>query len=446
MAGLKLDDPAARARLAEFIERASGKKVGSLDASPLTGGAIQENWLITADLDGERQEMVLRTDAPSKVASSRDRIEEFAILQVAFRAGVTAPEPLWLCRDRALLGQVFYLMRRVNGLAPGYRVVKDKKLGGDRSKLAERLGRELAQIHTIKPGAPGLEFLAAPKLGPALDQIAILRADLDGRSIGFPVLEWGLRWAERNTPPAPEITLIHQDFRSGNYMVDDNGLTGVLDWEFATWGDPMTDIGWFCAKCWRYGEDRLEAGGIAPRADFYRGYESVSGRRIDNASVHFWEVMAHLRWAVIALQQADRHITGQEHSLELALTGRILPELELTIIDLVAPGAWPAPTNYVGDDQPEGSLLLTEARDRLIENLLVHLPDKQRYEARMIANAMGIAARELSALRSPSPDQRKLSADIRGGKYDTDTGLRDRLAADVLGRLAISNPKAVPRR
>jgi aminoglycoside phosphotransferase (APT) family kinase protein len=181
MTKLRLDDAGARARLADFIAHASGTTVTGLDASPLSGGAIQENWLVTADLDGKRQEMVLRTDAPARVAVSHGRAEEFAILQAAFRAGVKAPEPLWLCRDLAVLGQVFYLMRRVAGVEPGYRVVKDKSLGGDRVKLAERLGHELALIHTVRPGAPGLDFLPAAGKSPGLDQIEILRADLDRR-------------------------------------------------------------------------------------------------------------------------------------------------------------------------------------------------------------------------------------------------------------------------
>jgi aminoglycoside phosphotransferase (APT) family kinase protein len=449
MTRLRLEDPAARTRLADFIAKASGATVTALEAAPLSGGAIQENWLVAAELDGKRQEMVLRTDAPSRVAVSHGRAEEFAILQAAFAAGVSAPEPLWLCRDPAVLGQVFYLMRRAGGVAPGYRVVRDKSLGGDRVKLAERLGGELARIHTIRPGGPGaggIDFLPLPKQGPALDQIAMLRGDLDRRTEGYPVLEWALRWAERHLPAASAITLIHQDFRSGNYMVDDKGLTAVLDWEFACWGDPMTDIGWFCAKCWRYGEDALEAGGIARREDFYRGYEAGGGRKIDAKAVHFWEIMAHLRWAIIALQQADRHITGQQRSLELALTGRILPELELTIIELIAPGPWPEPAAVARAEQPDGAALLAEARRLLSEELLSQLPEARRYEARMIANAMAIAGRGLAA-RTPAADEsRKLAAAIRDGQRDHDTALRDRLAADVLARLAISNPKALPRR
>ena len=138
------------------------------------------------------------------------------------------------------------------------------------------------------------------------------------------------------------MTLVHQDFRTGNYMVDEGGLTGILDWEFAAWGDPMSDIGWFCARCWRFGNDALEAGGIAPRAPFYRGYERASGRTIEPGRVAFWEVMAHIRWATIALQQGAR-VSGGEDSLDLALTGRVYPpELELAILDMTPPPAWSA--------------------------------------------------------------------------------------------------------
>ena len=109
----------------------------------------------------------------------------------------------------------------------------------------------------------------------------------------------------------PQANAVHRDFRTGNYMVDAHGLTAVLDWEFAGRGDPMSDIGWFCAECWRFGKTELEAGGIAPRAVFYEGYQAQSGAQIDDASVRYWEVMAHLRWAVIALEQGHRHLSGR---------------------------------------------------------------------------------------------------------------------------------------
>ena len=156
--------------------------------------------------------------------------------------------------------------------------------------------------------------------------------------------------------------------------------------------------------------------------------------------------MAHLRWAIIALQQADRHISGEERSLELALTGRVLPEVELAMIDIIAPGPWPKPASLysAASDQPEGSVLLAEARRLTIEELLPILPEERRYEARMVANAMAIASRELVAFRPSASEMKALAAAIRAGSYDADLALRDRLAAVVLARLAINNPKALP--
>jgi aminoglycoside phosphotransferase (APT) family kinase protein len=336
-------DQAAQERLCRFLAQSAGARRAALASlEPLRGGAIQENWAIDIDLDGGglsgHHALVLRADAPSRVAASHARRQEFALLEVAYAAGVTVPEPLWCCTDLEVIGRAFYLMRRMPGVAAGHRIVKDLSLGGNRDALAERLGQELACIHSILPrsaAGKSLGYLAQSSANPALDRVRLYRGYLDELGDPRPVVEWGLRWLELNGREAGEITLVHQDFRTGNYLVDETGLTAILDWEFAAWGDPMADIGWFCAKCWRFGAVDREAGGIAARAPFYRGYEAASGRRIDPAAVHYWEVAAHIRWAVIALQQAARHLSGQERSLELALTGRIVPELELDILNLI---------------------------------------------------------------------------------------------------------------
>lgn len=337
-------DKAAQERLCRFIAEAAGaRRVTLANIAPLRGGAIQENWAVDVDLEGGnmagRHALVLRADAPSRVAASHGREQEFALLRSAKAAGVTVPEPLWCCTDIEIIGRAFYLMRRIPGVAAGHRIVKDLSLGGDRDALAERLGQELARIHSITPQSPAgggaLGFLSPSSGNPGLDRVRLYRGYLDDLGDPRPVIEWGLRWLELNNRRASEITLVHQDFRTGNYLVDDRGLTAILDWEFCAWGDPMSDIGWFCAKCWRFGAAEREAGGIASRASFYRGYEAASGRQVDPGAVHYWEVAAHVRWAIIALQQAARHLSGQERSLELALTGRIVPELELEILNLI---------------------------------------------------------------------------------------------------------------
>jgi aminoglycoside phosphotransferase (APT) family kinase protein len=329
--------------LARFIASAAGaERADIIDCTPLSGGAIQENWALSVHLQGGAKaghhDLVLRADAASGVAVSHSRAEEFALLALAHRSGIAVPEPLWLGADPAVIGRPFFLMRRAAGIAAGHRLVKDGTL--DRPALLERLGEELARIHAIRPPQPALAFLGDPGGHPALARIGEYRGYLDALNAARPATEYGLAWAERHAPEPERIVLTHQDFRTGNYLVDGSTLTAILDWEFAAWGDPDCDIGWFCARCWRFGATAREAGGIGERSDFLRGYERRSGRRVDPRRVRFWEVMAHLRWAVVALLQCARHLSGMEPSLELALTGRIPSELEweaLRLIDAADP-------------------------------------------------------------------------------------------------------------
>lgn len=328
-----------RSALERFLTTAArADAVAIADAKLLSGGAIQENWFVRAEISGGPQagvlDAVVRTDSPSAVAASLGRAQEFALLKAAFDAGVTVPEPLWLCEDREVIGRQFFIMRRIAGIAAGHVLVKDARYGGDRKALAERLGAELARIHTVRPPRRDLGFLPTYDEAPALHAIERFRAHLDAHHTPHPALEWGLRWLERHAPPRRELVLCHGDFRTGNYMVDEHGLTGVLDWEFAHWGEPLEDIGWLCARCWRFGSTAREVGGIGDREHLYRGYESVSGKALDRDEVRYWEVMAHMKWAIIAIQQAERHVSGEETSLMLALTGHIVPELEYEILSM----------------------------------------------------------------------------------------------------------------
>ena len=334
-------DPARHEALAAWIgARLGAPSLRVTDMRPLTGGAIQENWLVTCRSGAaEERRFVLRRNAPAVIASSRTRAQEFALVRAAHAAGVLVPEPVGLCEDSSILGDAFSLVAAVEGVGLGPRIVKDPSLGGDRAALARRLGRELAAIHAIHAPQPELDFLDAPPASPALATVALQRQALDQLEVARPALEWGLRWAELHAPACPAPVLVHGDFRTGNYMVDQHGLTAILDWEFAGWGDPMADLGWFCAACWRFGRPDLEAGGIASREDFYAGYQAAGGV-IDDAAVRYWEIVAHLRWAVIALQQGERHLAGRQHSLELALTARIVPELELAVLRATGPDAW----------------------------------------------------------------------------------------------------------
>lgn len=324
-------------QIADYLNTHNGAQATHIsEATRLSGGAIQENWLLQVHQQGGSMHgdnrWVLRTDAPSGVAASMTRAQEFAVLRCAFDAGAKVPEPLLLCTDLDVAGREFFIMQALDGTASGPQLTSDTSLDPHRAALCHELGVSLANLHRIVPPHPQLGFLPEPAADHAQACIKTYRDYLDTLNDGFPVLEWGLRWCELNRPQSMAPCLIHRDYRTGNYMVADGKLSGILDWEFAGWGDPKEDIGWLTARCWRFAGPDREAGGVGELDDFLSGYHSVSDLQIDRPTLTYWQVMAHLRWAIIALQQAERYLSGGEDSLELGLTGRMLPELEQEIL------------------------------------------------------------------------------------------------------------------
>lgn len=321
-------DEARRSALTAWLSDASGEAVKIGEAALLSGGAIQQNWAMAVTRGGVAEKWVLRTDNAATLAVSLPRTAEFALLRAAFEAGVTVPEPLFCCADPGVIGAPFFVMRRVAGIATGFRLAKAAAAMGGDAALVRQAGEELARIHSIRPPRQDLAFLGEPPADACTAFVAAMRARLDAAGTPRPVLEWGLSALERNPlAPLPPV-LCHNDFRTGNLMVQDHAITAVLDWEFAAWGDPHADLGWFCAPCWRFGNLALEAGGLGPRAALLEGY----GPAADPARLPWWELAASLRWAVIAADQGARHLSGQERGLELALTAHIIPELELDIL------------------------------------------------------------------------------------------------------------------
>lgn len=342
-------DGGRAAALETFLAReALAARATLRDSKLLSGGTLQENWRIDVEFsDGAfagPTALVLRATRPGGMPGSLSRREELAIVRAVHAAGVTVPEPLWYAPAGAVLETEFFVTRFVAGIATPNRIVRDRQWGGDPVRLVERLGEEVARMQTVAPGHPGLEFLAVPREGAVQQLLAQFRRQLDADAMPHPAIEWGMRWLERNAPPPGRLVLTHGDFRTGNYMVDREGLTGILDWELANWGDPLLDLGWFCMKFWRWGANGLAAGGLAQRDDLFRGYERIAGRRVDRDEAMYWETLANLRWAVLALQQAQRHLSGAAPSLELALTGRCVAEMEHEFLQLMRgrerAGAW----------------------------------------------------------------------------------------------------------
>lgn len=333
-------DVTKRDSLAGWIASAIGADKVTIDgADLLPGGAVQENWRLDVTVEGGtragRHRWVMRTDAPARLAQSLDRLAEFRCIEAAFGAGVRVAAPIAVHPGADLIGRPFAIQEMVTGSAQARRIVRDPELATFGELLAGELGTELAKIHKVRPSDGVLDFLPRPLGNPSRQAVAELRKGLDQASEARPVLEYVLAWLDRHAPEPEAVTLVHGDFRTGNYMVDGGRLTAVLDWEFCHWGDPREDIGWFIARCWRFGNDGKVAGGIAKFAALLEAYNAAADVKVAAADVQYFEVMAAAKWATISLLQGDRFLQGGERSIELALTGLMPPEMEFDALEII---------------------------------------------------------------------------------------------------------------
>jgi aminoglycoside phosphotransferase (APT) family kinase protein len=334
--------PEIRARLETFLAANLGAPVRVAAARQLTGGASRETWAIDVEVsagpEAGRLALVLRRDMGGVIHDQAlSREQEFQVLTAAHKAGVLVPRPRWLCVDQAVLGAPFFIMDRLEGESVGRRVVREAGLAEARRLLPRQMGEQLARIHRIDPAAERLDFLPAPALGRSPAQTALANTARQLWRLGepHPALELGLRWLEANAPAGGAPVLVHGDYRIGNLMVGPDGLRGVFDWEFAHVGDPVEDLAWPGVRSWRFGQDGLRLGGIGQPDEFFAAYEAAGGRPVDRRAVAYWEVLGNFRWAVGCVVQANRHLSGQAPSVELASLGRRAAEMELELLDLI---------------------------------------------------------------------------------------------------------------
>jgi aminoglycoside phosphotransferase (APT) family kinase protein len=332
------------------LQRVLQEKIGALTHSEvrienlhlLAGGASQETWQL--DLTVTSQEtrgdyrLVLRRQLGGKIYDDAlDLQREFRVMQIAYASQVPVPYPQAFLPD--VLKRPAALLHRKDGETIGRRIVREPQLEQARRLLPAQLGEVLARIHGIAPDRYGLRlFLPQPpvELSPARWMVMQVEKNLDQVGEPHPALELGLRWLRRNEPPPPnDLSLLHGDYRIGNVVVNETGLVSVLDWEFAHIGDPYEDLAWSQVRDWRFGNDGLHFGGIAPPDEFFAAYERARNVPVDRRRAHYWEVLGNVRWAVGMLNQARRHLRGEEPNLEFASLGRRCAEIELEVLRLI---------------------------------------------------------------------------------------------------------------
>ena len=307
----------------------------------LVGGACQDNLQVDLSIDGVAQRLVIRSDSATGIPGTIDRSREFNVMEAAVAGGVRTPGVRWLTHGLLREGAWAYFMEWSDGVAIGRKVLKTPELAGARATLPAELAVQAAAIHAIIPDSPIGQTITAFAPPPDRDAVAeglrILRSFIDQMDAPKPATELIFRWLAEHPPPSREVTLVHGDFRTGNFMVSADGLANVVDWEFSRWSSPFEDIGWISVRDWRFNQIGRPIGGFGHRSPFYAAYEEASGRAVDLRDVHWWEINGNLRWALGCAFQAQRYAAGQR-DLELIAIGRRAAEMEYEALRLIATG------------------------------------------------------------------------------------------------------------
>lgn len=453
------------AKLAAVLEREIPGCRGLASVERLSGGASQETYRILIGTDAGERKLCMRRAPGGVFVEIEGRINpglatEALLMRCAREVGVPEPEVYYVLAREDDLGEGF-IMQWLEGEALGARIARSPELAGIRPTLAYECGRILARIHGIDLKATGLADLLHTTTPEAYVRQTWERYQL--YHTPQPMIDYAARWLLEHLPESPRMALVHNDFRNGNFMVNQQGINAVLDWEVAHIGDPMRDLGWICTNSWRFGNSALPVGGFGEYADLFRGYEEVSGLAVDPAQVKFWEVFGSFWWAIGCLGMAEHYRVGPDQTVERPGIGRRSSECQVDCANLLIPG----PVEQVqgrdfsdSDDMPRIDELIISVRDFLRDDVMKATSGRLNFLSRVASNSLDIVLREvavgdacradeharLQALFDSSDDlstlRWRLTNGLRDGSIPLDRrGLAEHLRATVVNQLAIDQPR-----
>lgn len=304
--------------LGNYISAFLGRTATEIRISQFPSGSSNLTYCI--EVDG--YEYVLRRPPfGNTVRTAHDMAREFSVLVRLSKVYPPAPEPVLYCDDESVIGAPFYLMERLKGTILRGKVPSELAVDKDLQRsVCRSFIRNLAQLHSIDYQEAGLAELGKPE-GYTRRQIqGWTKRYFDAKTHQFDELEWAIDWLNENIPPESGAALVHNDYKFDNVILNPSDLTeisGVLDWEMATIGDPLMDLGttlgyWMSPDA----RDELLSMPFNPRvlmenvsrAQLADWYAELSGRDVTN--LDFYYVFGTFKIAVIAQQIYARYAHG----------------------------------------------------------------------------------------------------------------------------------------
>ena len=300
----------------EALLREKLGEAGSLTVEQFPGGYSNLTYLLRF---GERELVLRRPPFGANIRGGHDMGREFRILSALSATYRKVPHPLLYCDDPAVLDAPFYVMERVTGVILRNRVPPQLDLTPE---LMRRICIELidtfVELHAIDYEAAGLGDLGRPAGYTARQVAGWTNRYSNARTDDIPAMETAATWLAERLPPEPAPALIHNDFKYDNVVLDPNDpgkIIAVLDWEMATLGDPLTDLGTTLAYSMEEDDpEPLRQFGLTSlpgnldREQWAARYAERSGRDLSN--ILFYFVYGLFKNAVIVQQIYARYRKG----------------------------------------------------------------------------------------------------------------------------------------
>jgi aminoglycoside phosphotransferase (APT) family kinase protein len=305
-------------RLGCYLAERLGHSLDRIVVEQFPAGSSNLTYLVRSDGD----EYVLRRPPfGNTVRSAHDMHREFSVLSKLSTVYSPAPRPILFCDDESVIGSEFYLMERRRGLI--LRGATPPALTGSpqlQRQVSKSFIDNLAQLHSIDYKAAGLSDLGNPVGYPRRQVEGWTRRYFDAKTDEWPELERAAEWLNQNIPDETGTSVLHNDYKFDNVMLDPNDLTkiaAVLDWEMVTLGDPLMDLGTTLGY-WigREGGEAILDMPFNPRVlrenvsrrELVDMYEEASGR--DAANILYYFVFGLFKIAGIAQQIYARYVKG----------------------------------------------------------------------------------------------------------------------------------------
>ena len=305
-------------KLEAFLKAALPELVGPLVIEQFPKGYSNLTYLLRV---GERELVLRRPPFGAKIKTAHDMGREYKILSHICGVYPKAPRPLLYCEDESVLGAPFYVMERVQGIILRAQPPTGLELPPQlMRRLSESFIESLVEIHAIDYAAAGLADLGKPA-GYVLRQVeGWTRRYQNARTDVITEMDHVAKWLSDHKPPESGACLIHNDYKYDNLVLDPADLSRInacLDWEMATLGDPLMDLG-STLGYWVDGDDpeewRQQTFGVTTlpgnfnREQLLERYAGLSGRKTEQAV--FYYAYGLFKIAVIVQQIYTRYKQG----------------------------------------------------------------------------------------------------------------------------------------